>query len=429
MAASRLALLSRKIIKPSSPTPLSQRIHKLSLMDQMGTHSSAPFVFFYPKQETARSLEPAKVSQIFEKSLSKVLTAYYPFAGRVKDNSIVECNDMGVDLSEVHIDCPMSTIFHHPRTYVDDLIFPKGIPWSSPKDSCLVVAQLSHFECGGIALSACISHKVSDGYSTINFLRDWAMVARNSDAKPSPLFNGASIFKPVNFSSPPVVVDPPLKQNVSERYHFSATKLKSLKALISADSKSQNIPTTVEAITAFLCKCVNTPTFRPSLLIQAVNIRGTNNDALVPADLVGNAFLPFAVSAANKEELNYQRLVDELRNGKEKIRDTLKYNKSEELLCSRVPEIARELNKQTSSNDISIYRFTSLRKFPFHDINFGWGMPRKVDLATVPVNMFILLDNQSGGGLDVLVNLEQGEMSAFQSNDELLHFASPSSGL
>ncbi|OIT37557.1 PREDICTED: acylsugar acyltransferase 3-like [Nicotiana attenuata] len=421
MAISRLVSLSQKIIKPSSPTPFSHRIHNLSLMDQMGTHSYIPFSFFYPKQDTASSLEPTKVSQILEKSLSKVLTAYYPFAGRVRDNSFVECNDMGVDLSQVRIDCPMSSIFNHPRTDIDKLIFPKD-PWNLSTGS-LIVAQLNHFECGGIILSACISHKVVDGYSMTNFLRDWALVARDSEAKPSPLFNGASVFQPANYSAPPQVADPSRKQNASKRYHFSASKLKALKA------RSQIPPTTVEAVTALLCKCANTPTFKPSLLIQAVNLQGTNNDALVPAGLVGNAILPYVASAANEEDLKWQRLIGELRERKEKVHDMLKDIKSEDILFSRVSELATQINERTSSNDFSIYRFSSLRKFPFHDINFGWGRPTRVDAATFPVNMFLLLDNQNGDGVEVLVNLEEGEMSVFESNEELLQFASPSSGL
>ncbi|MCD7457965.1 hypothetical protein HAX54_036712 [Datura stramonium] len=402
------------MIKPSSPTPVSHRIHKLSLMDQMGTHSYIPISFFYPKQDTASSAEPRKVSQILENSLSKVLTAYYPFAGRVRDNSFVECNDMGVDLFQVRIDCSMSSIFHHPRTDIDNLVLPKD-PWI-PSTGSLMVAQLCHFECGGIALGVCVSHKVNDAYGVASFLRDWAMVARDSEAKPSPLFNGSSIFKPANYSSSPhqMVVDPPINQNVSKRYHFPASKLKALKALISADSGSQIHPTTVEAITAFLCKCVNTPTFTPSLLIQAVNLRGTNNDALVPADLVGNAILPFTVSVANKEDLDLQRLVGELSKGKEKIRDMLKYIKSEELLCSRVSEIAGEMNDWTSTNNFSLYRFSSLRKFPLHDINFGWGRPRRVDLATFPVNMFVLLDNQSQDGVEVLFALQWRLINSLQ---------------
>ncbi|XP_009588593.1 acylsugar acyltransferase 3-like [Nicotiana tomentosiformis] len=420
MAISRLVLLSQKIIKPSSPTPFSHRIHKLSLMDQMGTRTYMPISFFYPKQDTAISLEPTKVSQILEKSLSKVLTAYYPFAGRVRDNSFIECNDMGINLSQVRIDCPMSSIFNQPRTDIEKLIFPKD-PWSTSTDS-LIVAQLNHFECGGIVLSACISHNVADAYSMANFVRDWALVALDSEAKPSPLFNGASIFQPANYSAPQVA-DPSRKQNASKRYHFSASKLKALKA------RSQIPPTTVEAVTAFLCKCANTPTFKPSLLIQAVNLRGTSNDALVPAGLVGNAVLPYVVSAANEEDLNLQRLIGELREGKEKVHNMLKYIKSEELLCSRVSELATQINEQTSSNAFSIYRFSSLRKLPFRDINFGWGRPTRVDIATFPVNMFVLLDNQNGDGVEVLVNLDEGEMSGFESNEELLQFASPSSGL
>nr|ART34012.1 acylsugar acyltransferase 2 [Salpiglossis sinuata] len=423
MAASRLVLLSKKMIKPSSPTPISHRIHKLSLMDQMGTHSYVPFSFFYPKQDAASSLEPTKVSRILEKSLSKVLTSYYPLAGRVRDNSFVECNDMGVDFSQVQIDCPMSRIFDVPRAEMDNLIFPKD-PWIPSTDS-LVVAQLNHFECGGVVLSTCISHKVADGYSIAKFLRDWAIVARDSGEKPSPLFNGASILKPTNNSSTQVV-DPSLYKTTSKRYHFSASKLKALKAMISADSGNQIVPTAVEAVTALLFKSINARNFKPSMLMQTVNLRGKNNDALLPADLVGNVIFPFVVSAANEDELNLQRLVSELREGKEKIHNTLECIKSEELLCSKVCEIAREINKRTTRDDFSMYRFTSVRKFPLNDIDFGWGRPRRADFATAPINLIFLMDDQSGDGVEVLLNLGEEEMSTFQSNDELLQFASPS---
>ncbi|KAG5569870.1 hypothetical protein H5410_059636 [Solanum commersonii] len=387
MSASRLVSLSRKIIKPSSPTPLSHRIHKLSLMDQMGTHSYMAALLFYPKQNTTTSMtEPTKISQVLEKSLSKVLTSYYPFAGQVRDNSFVECNDIGAYLSIVRIDCPMSSILDHPRTYIDNLVLPFD-PWFPSTDS-LVAAKLCHFECGGVALGVCLSHKVSDGCSLGKFLRDWSMVARDSEAKLSPLFNGSSIFKPSNSSSFQVVADPPLYKNESKR-------------------------------------CVNTT---PSLLIQAVDQRGTSNDALVPADLTGNAILPFVVSATNKEEMNWERLVSELRKGKEKIQDMLKYIESEEFLCSKVSDIARELNERTSNNDIPMYRFSSLRRFPSNDMNFGWGRPRQVDISTLPINMFILMDNQNGDGVEVIVSLEDGELSALERNDEFLQFASPCLG-
>lgn len=140
-------------------------------------------------------------------------------------------------------------------------------------------------------------------------------------------------------------------------------------------------------------------------------------------------FFPVVVSATNKEEMDLERLVSELRKGKEKIQDMLKYIESEELLCSKVSEIARELNERTSSNDIPMYRFSSLRRFPTNDMNFGWGRPRQLDIATYPFNMFLLMDNQNGDGVEVLVSLEEGKMSAFERNDELLQFASPCSGL
>ena len=44
------------------------------------------------------------------------LHMYYPYAGRLnKDNgNYVDCNDMGVVLSHIHVHCPMSQIFRQP---------------------------------------------------------------------------------------------------------------------------------------------------------------------------------------------------------------------------------------------------------------------------------------------------------------------------
>lgn len=50
MAASQLALISKKIIKPSSPTPLIHRIQKLSIFDQLNPCSYMSFGMFFPKQ-------------------------------------------------------------------------------------------------------------------------------------------------------------------------------------------------------------------------------------------------------------------------------------------------------------------------------------------------------------------------------------------
>lgn len=152
-----LSVISKNIIKPLCPTPSTQRWHNLSLLDQLVGNVYMPMVFFYSKHQVA-TIPKHQLSEFLVNSLSKTLTYYYPLAGSLKDNAIIECDDHGAEFLEVEINSSMDKVIYHP-----DLTFPQDLSWGYPSSStsdALVVAQLSHFECGGIALSLCMSHKV-----------------------------------------------------------------------------------------------------------------------------------------------------------------------------------------------------------------------------------------------------------------------------
>ena len=152
-----IPIISKKIIKPSSPTPSTQRWHNLSLIDQVVDNLYMPFVFFYSNHQVA-TIPKHQFSEFLTNSLSKTLASYYPWAGSLINNATIECDDHGAEFFEVEINSSMNEVIHNP-----DLTFPKGLSWgylSSSTSGVLIVVQLSHFECGGIALSLCMSHKV-----------------------------------------------------------------------------------------------------------------------------------------------------------------------------------------------------------------------------------------------------------------------------
>lgn len=142
VASSLVSLISKKIIKPSIPTP-PLRTHKFSFVDQV-FHFSIPMSFFYPKNRNDKSYEPTHVSQLVEKSLSKALSFYYPYAGGLKDSSFVDCNDVGVELSHVRVHCPMSEIFNHPYTDAEHVVFPVVQPYGHNEGN-LAITQVSYF--------------------------------------------------------------------------------------------------------------------------------------------------------------------------------------------------------------------------------------------------------------------------------------------
>ncbi|XP_075088368.1 acyltransferase Pun1-like [Nicotiana tabacum] len=142
-----------------------------------------------------KSYEPNQVNQRPENSLSKALSSYYPYAGRITRNgSFVNCNDMGVEFICVRVRCPMSDILEHPYTYAENVVFPQRKPWIHKDEGNVAMAQVSYFDCGGIAVGGCLSHKIGDGCTSSNFFYDWALLSRDISATPAPHFVGASVY-------------------------------------------------------------------------------------------------------------------------------------------------------------------------------------------------------------------------------------------
>ncbi|XP_055824007.1 acylsugar acyltransferase 3-like [Solanum dulcamara] len=426
---SHVVSMSKKIIKPSSPTPSSLRRHNLSFLDQLASPAHNPLAFFYPKLEKSW-YDLNHISTILENSLANVLTSYYPFAGTVKENMFVDCNDVGAEFFNVRVDFPMSEILNHPYNDATNFVYPQGCPWNTSYEGTLVVTQLTHFDCGGIAVGVCISHKVADAYSVIKFITDWASLTRDSGlAKPSTLFDGTSFFPPTNDLSILPNFEPEKDENcVTRLYHFSSSGLDRLKIIAAAESGVEN-PTRVEVATALVhkhamaasAKTNNSGSFKPSLLCHIMGLRPP-----LPLSNIGNACSFFLSMTSKDDEMKFPNLVAELRKAKHQLRDKLK-NVPQNEVFFQVLEIIKggaELLEQVSKSDV--YKCSSLCHFGLYNTDFGWEKPTRVTSASPGVkNQMFFMDSPSGNGLDVVVTLEEKDMEIFQSDKGLLEFASP----
>ncbi|CAN4098001.1 unnamed protein product [Withania somnifera] len=339
------------------------------------------------------------------------------------DNVHIECNDIGADFYKARFDCPMSEILKNRDRNVKEIVYPKGIPWNVvAPDRKLVMVQFNQFDCGGVALSTCVSHKVGDMCSMFKFIRDWAAIARDSNFNIRPQFIESSFFPPKNEP----VNEPPREQSVTKRLAFSN---RTLKSFISECSSSGSVkPTHVEMLTTLVYKCAmranSSRLFRPSILFQTINLRPF---IPLPEDAAGNFSSSLSLPTYVEEEMKLSRLVSELRKGKEQLSDTYRKCKGnpQDLVCTTMRSFQkiRDLFKDT---DFDLYRCSSLASYPFYSVDFGWGEPDKV-ISMVDYtlrNIFSLYDNKTGDHIEAQVSLdEERTMSAFlREMEHLIEF-------
>lgn len=170
--------ISRETIKLSSPTPNHLRNFKLSFLEQIAPVMYTPIVLFYSQNgDSDHPGEAAKMCQCLKTSLSKILTLFYPLAGRFKDHASIECNDDGADFLEAQVSCRLSDILRQPNVNNLRKFLPIEIESMEAVTNILLRVQDNFFECGGMAIEVCLTHKLTDADTLCTFIKSWAATA------------------------------------------------------------------------------------------------------------------------------------------------------------------------------------------------------------------------------------------------------------
>ncbi len=189
-------IISEEIIKPSSPTPHHLRNFKLSFLDQIAPLIYIPIIFFYHSNHEV-GVDPFDRSRLLKKSLAETLTRFYPLAGTpINEDFSINCNDEGADYIQARVPCKLLQVVDNPNA--KDLI--QLLPFK-PYHSCtefgkevLLAIQYNIFECGGVAIAVCVSHKIADGTSAVTFVNAWAGTSQGASEIISPSFDAAIHF-------------------------------------------------------------------------------------------------------------------------------------------------------------------------------------------------------------------------------------------
>ncbi|CDP16265.1 unnamed protein product [Coffea canephora] len=132
-------------------------------------------------------------SRCLKESLSKTLVAFYPQAGKIKDNLHIECNDDGVYYVETRTNIGMLDFLRKPENEFMNQLCPFH-PDSTEllSKSYPIMVQVNIFDCGGIAICLGASHKIFDGLSVSTFMQSWAATTRESTLELELLVNKIS---------------------------------------------------------------------------------------------------------------------------------------------------------------------------------------------------------------------------------------------
>ncbi|KAJ4713791.1 vinorine synthase-like [Melia azedarach] len=385
-------IVLRECIKPSSPTPLHLKTHKLSLLDQVRGHGYFPMIFYYPFNQDNKNLpNPADINlivperlQLLKKSLSGTLSRFYPFAGKFRDNLSVDCDDDGIYFVQARVKSSLDEFLDKP----DLRSIYKFIPFDSTESSGSIAGlhvgkiQVTIFACGGFVICACVSHLFGDGITLSSFMKTWAATACGSINDNEGVFanTDASVLFPQNNELPENATAegmnaPFVKSDrfVTQRFVFDAKAIAKLKAKASRYSFVQN-PTRVEVVSAIFSKSFKSgnPHKPVPLISHAVNLRKKSEPPMSEYSMGNIVWTTANTGCTNDEELG--ALVRQLREAIMKLdRDFVKSLQGEKGMMN-ICEYAKDEREARSRAEDKIL-FSSWCNFGLYDVGFGFGKP------------------------------------------------------
>ncbi|KAM7271527.1 hypothetical protein ACFE04_030741 [Oxalis oulophora] len=427
----KVEIVSREIIRPSSPTPPNLKTYHLSFFDQIAPNFYVSIILFYPftKNNDLYHEEINQKSKLLKSSLSKILTRFYPFAGRLNENVSIECCDEGAIFIEARVHGSMTLVLEE----IDYSIRKKfRLSGNDPGDmetrNHLLQVQANFFDCGGLAISVSMSHKLADASTMSTFIKAWSAITLNPN-NVDPIcfadFSLSSNLPTLNPSSLPTLgISIEIESNiVLKRYVFEKSKIDQL--MKKAISEGVKKPTRVECVSALLWKCLMATSRsrfgveRPSTFIQAVNLRSRTIPPL-PLNSIGNMVTSFFETA--KETTNLNDLITNLRRG---LRETSKRAENmfkEEEIVSYYLNQEKEVLDQSQGDDS--YLCSSWCRFPFYEADFGWEKPTWVCPCVQPFkNLIFFMDTRDGQGIETWCPLSEDKIALLERDEEFLTFA------
>ncbi|XP_004493180.1 spermidine hydroxycinnamoyl transferase-like [Cicer arietinum] len=429
-------------VAPSETTPTTTL--SLSLCDQIKLSNHGYQLYLFINNNHSHSHSPPSIHTLLT-SLSKTLTHYYPFAGRLnythKNHFLqLHCNNKGALFLQATSDLTFKNLGNFDSTHVVQKLLPK-INYDVPIEHVpLLVVQLTEFPCGSLTLAVALSRSLVDGASVSNFINSWAKLAKgqnfNSTLPPfldrtlldSKILHKPPRFQHHEFSPPPLWEEDSnnmlhrIKKPLYETTMLKITKNQVEKLKNKANNEKNKVRgyTSFEVICGYLWRCVCKVRFegnwkQPTRLTTLVNCRKRLNPPL-PKNYFGNATFPTVTKTCSFDDVVHKPLgnvVGKVREAVEKmndeyVRSVLDYIANEKdmnLLKDRFYNFAK--NKGQFGGDPNLY-VVGWTNFPFYENDFGWGKPDYLVPGIINsdgIGKAFVVDEGVGGGGGFLVTV------------------------
>ncbi|KAG6406400.1 hypothetical protein SASPL_134000 [Salvia splendens] len=370
--------------------------------------------------------------------MSQILSNFYPLAGRFnKEKQHVDCNDQGALFSTAQLNADLSLILKsHLDPQQQNHLLPVDATAADGPTHPILAVQINRFQCGGLAIAACVSHRVVDSASFSSFLAAWATAAETTGKLLiQPYFDHHSYFPAEN---PPPHDDGPDENIIAERYVFDSKAIKKLRQRLTT---SEPPLSRVVAVSTFLVQALLRADItrrgkpRAALMGQLINIRERTVPP-VPKNAFGTwlsgSFLDIAAedTAAEAEGGNFPALASRIREATvQGVRDCARVLGDKEFGRKLLVDNFLDASKKGETEDCKVIWCTDFSKFGDYELDFGFGKPEWVSVAVMPLmDYIIMLNNRSNDGIEAWVCLQECDMQFFRQDKEILRLSAGTLG-
>lgn len=424
----KVQVQSRKLVKPCTPTPSHLRTYNISMIDELNPSVHHLRILYYPPSDHARK----PIIDALEESLARVLTLFYPLAGRyIKDKHLVDCNDEGAEFSVAHVDSDLLPLIGASADHLNHLLPLEVCAVDDPADPMLAV-QLNRFTCGGLAIAVCASQRIFDSCSVAIFLNAWANAASgNREPAIQPDFNSASFFPSANLDPLDFGVSRTRDTSiVCKRFVFNKNAISRLRDRASPGWRLDRPPSRVVVVSAVLTQAIlrgdraKHGESRASLIAQAVNVRERTVPPVSKHACGTWASLSYVENTAKQSralETDFQGMVMKMREATmQGIKDCARILSDKDFGRWVLVDSYFQGAKKSESPDYKVIWITDWSKFGDYELDFGFGTPVWVSLADIPLHdTVVLMNTRDNNGIEAWVYLHESDTPFLEQDEDI----------